>query len=139
MANNPAGRLRLPVELRHPLFLVGTVLYSITVLHKYGGPLSPHWPLPGVVRSHLADFLSLPLELTLVLCAMRRLYFRQPSFVLPASWIFSTWLVFSVWFEVVPLLQSSPVVRNTPDPWDVVAYALGGLVFWRWMNRPALI
>lgn len=124
---------RWPRELRHPLFLAGTALYVVVVVHKYGGPLSPRWPLPNLVRFHLADFLALPLELTLALFVLRRWYFRRPGFVLPTSWIFSSGLVFAVWFEgILPHFDA----RATADPLDVVAYALGGLVFWRWLNRP---
>ncbi|MBO0357945.1 hypothetical protein J0X19_08315 [Hymenobacter sp. BT186] len=101
---------------------------------KYGGPRFSHWPLPDAVRFHLADLLALPLELTLILYFMRRWYFRRPSFVLPASWIVSTWVVFAGWFEVLlPLFDR----RATADPLDVLAYAVGGFIFRRWLNRPA--
>ena len=124
---------RWPAELRHPLFLVGAVLYLVSAAHKrhWLGP----WPLwPPAFTSYLADTLTLPLELTLLLWLMRRYYFRNPAFVLPVSWIFSTWLVMAVWFEgLLPRFDA----RATADPLDGVAYAVGGLVFWRWLNRPA--
>jgi hypothetical protein len=116
---------------------VGTALYVVAVMYKYGGPISAHWaPLPTLLRSYLADVLTLPLELTLALYCMRRWYFRNPRFVLPASWIFSSWVVMAIWFEgILPMHDA----RATADPFDVVAYALGGLIFWRWMNRPAVV
>ena len=126
--------MKWPQELRHPLFLVGTVLYLIVAVQKHGGPLFREWLLPDVVRFHLADLLALPLELTLMLYLMRRWYFRRPSFVLPTGWIVSTWLVFAVWFEgILPLFDN----RATADPLDVLAYAVGGFIFLRWMNQPA--
>lgn len=126
--------MRVPRELRHPLFLVGTALYLGTALYKTGGPLVARWPpLPPLLRHHLADVLALPLLLSLELWGLRRLYFRQPAFVLPTSWIISSWVVTSVWFEaVLPRFDA----RATADPLDALAYALGGLIFWRWMNRP---
>ncbi|SNR57862.1 hypothetical protein [Hymenobacter sp. AT01-02] len=125
--------MKWPRELRHPLFLSGVVLYAVAASTKYGGPLTARWQLPELLRSYLADTLALPLELTLVLFVMRRWYFRRPRFVLPATWIFSTWVVFSIWFEaLVPRFDA----RATADPLDVVAYAVGGLIFWRWLNRP---
>lgn len=125
--------MRWPRELRHPLFLAGAVLYLVVVARKHGGPRFSHWPLPDLVRFHLADVLALPLELTLMLYFMRHWYFRRPSFVLPTGWIFSTWLVFAVWFEgILPLFDR----RATADPLDVVAYGVGGFIFWRWLNRP---
>lgn len=126
--------MKWPRELRHPIFLLGTGLYVLAAAYKYGGAVSASWPAPpALLRHHLADALALPLELTLMLSGMRRWYFRNPAFVLPTSWIISFWLVTSVWFEgILPRYDA----RATADPLDVVAYAVGGLVFWRWMNRP---
>ncbi|MET4106176.1 hypothetical protein [Hymenobacter sp. UYP22] len=130
MADNLVGRLRLPAELRHPLFWICALLYLFSCVNRYWA----NWHLPASINSHLGDLLNLPLELTLVLWVMRRFYFRQPSFVLPVSWIVATWLVDALWFELLmPYFKPS----MTADWLDVVAYALGGLVFWRWMNRPA--
>ncbi|TGD79396.1 hypothetical protein [Hymenobacter wooponensis] len=126
--------MKWPRELRHPIFLLGAGVYLVLAAYKYGGPVSAQWPvLPSLIRAHLGDALALPLQLTLMLYAMRRWYFRRPGFVLPTSWIFSFWLVTSVWFEgILPHYDA----RATADLLDVVAYAVGGLVFWRWMNRP---
>lgn len=132
MAADVARRLRLPPELRHPLFLVLAGLYLFSLVNR-------HWlllPLPAFVNSYLADCLYMPLELNLLLWFMRRVYFRQPRFVLPGFWVLSTFLLSAVWFEVVvPGLRTYPA---TADPLDVGAYAAGGLVFWRWLNRPDL-
>lgn len=135
MARDAAGWLRRawPAELRQPLFLAGAGLYVLSAAHKRHavGP----WPLwPPLLSSYLADFLALPLELTVVLWLMRRFYFRNPRFVLPTSWIVATWAVLAVWFEgVLPLFTA----EATADWLDVLAYAAGGVVFGRWLNRPA--
>lgn len=134
MAGHDSGRLRRwPPELRQPLFLLGAVLYVLSIAHKRHllGP----WRLwPPVLTAHLADFLALPLELTLVLWLMRRYYFRNPAFVLPTSWIVSTGVFFALWFEgILPYFSA----YATADWLDVLAYGLGGLVFWRYLNRPA--
>lgn len=130
-----SSRRQLPPELRHPLFVAGTLAYLVMALYKQNSPLVAGLARPPVVlRAHLADALALPLLLTLALWLLRRFYFRQPTFVLPISWVFSSWLVFSVWFEwLLPRFN----VRATADWRDVLAYALGGLVFGVWMNRPA--
>ncbi|WP_303311711.1 hypothetical protein [Hymenobacter sp. BT730] len=130
MAVNGIGRLRIPAELRHPLFLLGTALYLFSCLNRYW----PIWHLPTFINSHLADLVDLPLQLTLILWVMRRFYFRQPTFTLPVAWIISSWVVIAIWFELI-MPQFNP--RMVADPLDVVAYTLGGLVFWRWMNAPA--
>lgn len=121
--------MRLPAELRHPLFVLGTGLYVLACVNRYW----PVWRLPTFVNSHLADLVDLPLQLTMVLWLMRRFYFRQASYVLPTSWIVASWAVIAVWFELI-MPQFNP--KMVADPLDVVAYSLGGLVFWRWMNRP---
>ncbi|NVO84592.1 hypothetical protein [Hymenobacter terrestris] len=138
MAGDGGGRMsgrRLPAELRHPLFVGGVGIYLVLILYKTGSPLVAGWPLPpALLRAHLADALALPLLLTLELWLLRRYYFRRPSFVLPTSWIFGTWLVFSLWFEwLLPRLD----IRATADWRDVLAYALGGLIFGLWLNQPA--
>ena len=132
MARDAAGWLKgWPPELRHPLFLALAALYVFSFCNRRWQVVA----LPALVDFHLADVLALPLLLTLGLSVMRRLYFRQPTFVLPAPWIFSTWLVVSLWFEL--LLPHLRPGTATADGLDVGAYAVGGLVFWRWLNRPA--
>ena len=131
MAGSGGRRIRRwPAELRHPLFLVGTGLYLLLQFNRR----LLHWPFPSLLNSYLGDVLALPLLLTLALWAMRRVSFRNPSFVLPGTWIFSTWLAMAVGFE---LLLPAWRPTATPDPLDAVAYASGALIFWRWMNRPA--
>jgi len=132
MARDDSGRLKWwPSELRHPLFLTLAALYFLAFFARRWSP----WPLPAFVNDYLADVLALPLLLTMGLWVMRRLYFRRPAFVLPTAWILSTWLALSLWFEL--LLPRLRPHAATADWLDVVAYAVGGLVFWRWLNRPA--
>jgi hypothetical protein len=52
---------------------------------------------------------------------------------LPRSWVVAAWLAVSVWFEGLLPLWS---VQATADSLDVLAYALGGLAFQKWLNRP---
>ncbi|AII53542.1 hypothetical protein [Hymenobacter sp. APR13] len=128
---NARGLTWWPPELRHPLFMALAVLYLLARLARHGRT----WALPAALNSHLADVLALPLLLTVALSLMRRLYFRQPAFVLPGSWVVSTWLSVALVFEL--LLPRLRPRTYTADWLDVVAYGLGGLIFWRWLNRPA--
>ena len=115
-------------ELRHPLVLTGALLYALLTYGRQGA----HGPLPALVTGYLADLLFLPLALTLALATLRHLYFRRAAFVLPPTWILSAWLVTTVWFELLlPRWRASA----TADPLDALAYALGGLLFARWLNR----
>jgi hypothetical protein len=123
--------MNLPRELRRPLLIAMALSYCAIFINRHWG----HWPLPPAINSYVSDLLALPLLLTVVLACMRHLYFRQPAFVLPVSWVLSTWLALSVWFEVV-LPRWRPAIA-TADALDVVAYGIGGLIFWQWLNRPA--
>jgi hypothetical protein len=105
--------------------------YGLAYYNRHWG----HWPLPTLLSSYLADLLALPLLLTLALAFMRRWYFRQPAFVLPGTWVVATWASLAIWFEV--LLPALRPLAATADPLDVLAYAVGGFIFWRWLNRPA--
>jgi len=94
-----------------------------------------HCPLPTVITSYLADILALPLILSGALRLMQHAYFKWPGFTLPATWVISTWVGLSIWFELLlPYLQPQ---ATTADDVDVLAYALGGLIFWRWLNSPS--
>ena len=111
------------------LMLVFSGLYGLLYLNKH----RLRWPLPAVLTSYLADVLALPLLLTLALLLMRHGYFRRAAFVLPGSWVLAAWAALSLWFEWwLPRTQTAAVA----DPLDVLAYALGGWVFWRWLNVP---
>lgn len=112
------------------LALALTVLYGLLYLNKHWW----HHPLPVLLTSYLADVLALPLLLTAALLLMRHGYFRQAAFVLPGSWVVAAWALLSLWFEWwLPRVQPAAVA----DPLDVLAYAVGAWVFWRWLNVPA--
>jgi hypothetical protein len=118
----------VPREFRHPLFLALAALYALVLGAQHW---APGW-LPGVLNSYLTDVACLPLELTLALVVLRYGYFRRPAFVLPTAWIGAAWLVTAAWFELLlPRLRPGA----TADPLDVLAYALGALLFARWLNR----
>ena len=110
----------------------GTLIYVLLYLNKRW----LHQPLSELVTSYLADVLALPLTLSAALWLLRHMYFRQPDFTLPGSWVVATWAGWSLWFEgVLPRLQP----QATADVGDVLAYALGGWLFWRWLNVPATV
>lgn len=45
-------------------------------------------------------------------------------------------LVWSILFEA---LGPHLVKGTTGDPWDIVAYVVGGLLAWAWWNRASLL
>ena len=111
-----------------------TLLFGVAAGLLYLNKHWLRWPLPTVVTSYLADVLALPLLFTAALLLMRHGYFRQAAFVLPGSWVVAAWALLSLWFEWwLPRVQPAAVA----DPLDVLAYAVGAWVFWRWLNVPA--
>lgn len=86
-----------------------------------------------IVHSYLDDLLCFPIVFTVGLAAYRILY-RNGNYVLRPWQVWPVVVLYAVVFEVV---LPSFSATYTSDPWDMVAYALGTLVFLRWMNRPA--
>jgi hypothetical protein len=113
--------------LRHPLVVGAALAYGSGQLARRW----LHWPLPGLLGAYLGDLLCLPLMLSAALALHRALICRTGT--LPGAWVLAAWLAVSVWFEGLLPLWSA---RATADPLDVVAYALGGLAFQRWLNKP---
>ncbi len=90
--------------------------------------------LPPLASSYADDLLCLPLVLGLVLWAHRRLLGRGSAYILPRAHGLLTLLLFACYFEVLlPRWKSSAIA----DPWDLLMYALGYLVFEMVMNTPS--
>ena len=81
--------------------------------------------------------ICLPLFLPMILYAQRLLGLRRHDGY-PRPWeIAQHWAIFSVVFEVV-LPRMGNTFDTTADPWDVVAYAVGGAAagaWWAWRLR----
>lgn len=89
--------------------------------------LKPHHIGGALTHDYLNDFLCLPLFLPMILWGQRRIGLRRHD-APPRLWeILQHAAVFSVIFEVV-LPRYPEYFRTTADPFDAVAYFLGGLV-----------
>jgi hypothetical protein len=119
--------MRGPALLRQPLFWASALLYGCYQLNTRW----LHWPLPHWFTSYLSDVLCLPLILCLALAAHQLVYGRRAT--LPGTWVLAAWGIVSLWFEVLLPRWSAQAVA---DSWDVLAYAVGALVFHRWLNKP---
>jgi len=87
--------------------------------------------LPAWAGSYLDDVVCLPLVLALVL-TVHRLAGRPAQWTLPRSHGLASVVFFALYFELVlPLVK----VTATADPLDVLAYAVGWLVFEARLNR----
>ncbi len=90
--------------------------------------------LPPMAASYADDLLCLPLVLGLILWAHRKLLDRGSAYTLPRFHGLLTLFLFASYFEaLLPHLNSSAIA----DPWDLLMYGLGYLVFEMVMNKPS--
>ncbi len=111
--------------LRDGLFLVTCLLY---VVNRWG--LKPHTH-NAFIHGYFNDVLLIPCALPPLLLTERWLGLRRHDLLPEAGEIFLNWVVWSILFEVI----GPHIMRTTGDPWDVVAYAVGGMVAWLWWHR----
>ena len=112
--------------LQHPLFLTSVVIAAGNQIMERNGIFLP------VVHSYLDDLLCFPVVLTVGLFGYRAVT-GDTAYTLGRFQVWSVVALYAFTFEVVLPKRSSVYVA---DMMDIVAYALGALVFMRWMNRP---
>jgi hypothetical protein len=95
--------------------------------------LKPHHIGGWFTHGYLNDVMCLPLFLPMILFGQRVLRLRRHDGY-PQWWeIAQHWAIFSVVFEVV-LPRMGTTFDTTADPWDVVAYAAGGIAAGAWWH-----
>jgi len=88
-----------------------------------------------ILHEYLDDVLCLPIVLSVILVIHRQYRLKCSYYILPFSHILLSVLVIAALFEIV-LPNMSP--RFTGDPFDVLAYMLGALIFVKYINVPQL-
>jgi hypothetical protein len=111
--------------LKHPLFLVSCGAYLLLFILKKSGIYLPF------LSDYLADFLTMPVVLSIALFGIRRS--RPDRRGYRFSWTFVA-LAVAMYAFLFEYLFPRLTERFTADSWDVLAYALGGIVFFLWMN-----
>jgi hypothetical protein len=94
------------------------------------------WVVPAALkgiflRGYFSDLLFLPAALPPMLWLQRRLRLRDVDS--PPAWS-ELVLHWAVWSVAAELVAPHLFARATGDPWDVVAYAIGGMIaacFWQ--------
>jgi hypothetical protein len=105
---------------KYRFFITISCIYAVLVVIKYF-----QIPVNQYVRSYFADLLCLPILLSLATFFLQKMRLDK-HFQLTTKMIFFVWLYVSIVFEVI-LPHFS--IRYTADIWDVVAYAIGAIVF----------
>lgn len=114
---------------RDPLFLLCCFLYA---LNRWGLKPRVH---SAFLHDHFNDLLLIPCALPVLLRMQRWLGLRHHDRAPEPSEIALYCCVWSILFEVIgPRLVSFSV----GDPWDAVAYAVGGVLAGCWWHRDAL-
>ncbi len=80
----------------------------------------------GWIRNYLNDLLCIPL-LLFVITGVLRLLFNRPHFQVDKWQILFAFLMVSIAFE---WWAPQHYAVHTGDVWDVLAYGVGGIVFW---------
>lgn len=126
--------------LHDRLFQISLATYALNrlVLRSHLGLLN-HSHLHFVwsfSHSHLDDLLLMPAALPVILWGQRLLGLRM-SDVSP-TWP-EMWVHLVVWSVMCKLVGPLWLHIGTPDPWDVAAFAIGGIAACCWWHRPIAV
>lgn len=107
--------------LKSPVFIICLVLF---LLHQFlQKVLAVHIP---IIDPYLDSFLTMPILLTLLVVERRFLFRRGSTYCLSIGSIVAATIFVALVVELVfPALSD----RFTADWWDVLAYALGSILF----------
>jgi hypothetical protein len=114
--------------LRDRLFVAAVASYA---LNRW--LLKPLLPSP-FLHGHFVDLLLMPAALPVVLWMQRVIGLRKHDFA--PSWS-EMILHLAVWSLICEFIGPHWLHHGTPDVWDVVAYAVGGVAACLWWNRSA--
>ncbi len=99
--------------------------------------LKPHHIGGWFTHGYLNDVMCLPLFIPMILYGQRIFGLRKHDGY-PRAWeIFQHWVIFSIVFQA--MLPRFPRYFTTAgDPWDMLAYFVGGVggwVYWSWAEK----
>lgn len=113
--------------ISHPFFVVSLLVYGALLLLKKTG----HHIL--LLSDHGADLLAMPVVLSIALFAVRHTDRSRSHFVFHWLHIAFAAALYGFLFEwLFPRLSD----RHTADPWDLLAYGLGAILFAIFLNHP---
>ena len=102
------------------VLVISAISYGLIKVLKYS------LGIPEAIDAYATDLLCLPLVLGCSVIFLRKIFKDYSLFLSPAM-ILVAFVAFSIVFEWILPLKSDFYVA---DFWDVVMYALGGLVFY---------
>ena len=114
------------MKRKHALIFIAAIVYLLQLIFKRN-----NFYLPPLLNNYLADFLCLPLLLSIALFMLHKIK-RDATIFLSRKMILFTCFYISFVFEYL-LPQYSQ--RYTSDPFDIIAYFMGGLIYYILQNR----
>jgi hypothetical protein len=112
-------------NLKDPVFLFFCFLFCSNKILEMNGFFIPF------IHAYMDDLICLPVILNITLFLFRKFIYRDDQYCFPLFFILSALLMFSLAFEALLPLSSA---AYTADPWDILAYSLGGIFFHFWFN-----
>lgn len=114
--------------LFNPWFILFSAIWTILYIFRISGhPVK-------FFNGHLTDFSALPVLANLGLWFQRVFVVKRSTYILKAGHVVFIIVYISVVFEW--LLPKYHPEKFTGDWTDVLLYILGGLFFFKWMNKP---
>ena len=101
---------------------------GIYVLNRW--VLKPHHIGGWLVHNYLNDLLCLPIFLPIILRLQSALHIRRHHLPPTLLELIHNWLIFSVLYYFV--FPNLPAFSSVADPWNSVAYLIGGLAAYGW-------
>ncbi|HEX5243833.1 MAG TPA: hypothetical protein VFW23_11275 [Tepidisphaeraceae bacterium] len=107
-----------------PICLASMIIYAVNRWY-----FKPHHIGGAFTQGYVNDLLCLPLFLPLILGVQRLIGLRKHD-APPRMWeVVQHAIIFSILFEVI-LPRYPRQFHTTADPWDAVAYLVGGVCAW---------
>lgn len=112
----------------HWSFWLAITLYSVNQIVEDQGVLIPF------LYSYLDDFLCPFIVLGFTLAFQQQLTYRNPNYTFGIGHLVVFILVYSILFEGVFPKDDN---RHFSDAWDILAYSIGGILFYLTGNKKA--
>ncbi|MBW4889110.1 hypothetical protein KXQ82_05260 [Mucilaginibacter sp. HMF5004] len=116
--------------LINPWFIIGCIVgICILVLRKV------HYPLPYYANNYFTAIIAIPVTATAALWVMRVFVFKTNLYRLSAGQVIFIFVYATLIFEIV-IPHFFPTY--TTDYLNVPLYALGGIFYYKIMNKPII-
>jgi len=111
--------------LVHPFFWIYVFAFLINqTIENFGAPIP-------FIHSYFDDFLFVPLFLFGFKFLVSAYVLHNENYNVPVVLVVLSVVVFSTYFEI---LHEITFLQNTPDYYDIIAYAAGGCCFYLFFN-----